>query len=250
MNRFGVSTHLYRSERLALAQLSDIASHGFDAIELFAARPHFDHQDPRAIEALAGWLRASRLDMPSVHAPLADAAAVLEIARQIPFRFLVVHAPLDAGRPAALRSLEELHHAAQSLGVRLALEVMAGGTSSADALVDLIEGELDGLDFGICMDVGHAFMTGDTADAIDSASGYLVTTHLHDNRRRHDDHLVPFEGGIDWASTMMAFEKIGYDGVLMFEARSQGSPHGVLERAARARKRLEELSGTPIHPYL
>ena len=36
----------------------------------------------------------------------------------------------------------------------------------------------------------------------------------------------------------MAFEKIGYDGVLMYEVQAAESPRSVLERAVRARTRL------------
>ena len=102
-------------------------------------------------------------------------------------------------------------------------------------------GQLDGMDLGICMDVGHAFLLGDTAEAIEAASGYLITTHLHDNHGQRDDHLVPFQGAIDWAGTIMAFEKIGYDGVLMYEVRNTDSARQVLERCVRARKKLEAL---------
>jgi sugar phosphate isomerase/epimerase len=109
------------------------------------------------------------------------------------------------------------------------------------ALIDLIDDDLDGMDLRICMDVGHAFLLGDVADAIETASGYLATTHLHDNRRQHDEHLLPFDGTINWAEAMMAFEKIGYDGVLMFEAKNTSTGAAVLERAARARRTLESL---------
>ena len=47
--------------------------------------------------------------------------------------------------------------------------------------------------------------------------GYLVTTHLHDNGGRKDDHLLPFEGVIDWPELLIGFQKVGYDGTLMFE---------------------------------
>ena len=39
----------------------------------------------------------------------------------------------------------------------------------------------------------------------------------------------------------MAFEKIGYDGVLMYEVRAAESSQAVLERAVAARRKLEEL---------
>ena len=44
-----------------------------------------------------------------------------------------------------------------------------------------------------------------------------MTTHVHDNDGRHDDHLIPYAGTIDWDAAMMETQKIGYDGVLMFE---------------------------------
>jgi sugar phosphate isomerase/epimerase len=275
MKRFGVSTHLYHGERLTRDHLIEIASHGFEAVELFATKSHVDYHDPQTIEALAAWLQDSRLEMPSVHAPIVDSLvndtwgraystatrdnaswqammaemkAALEIARQIPFKCFVLHlgvptaqnpGPHDNSRDAVIRSIEEIYRLAQPLGVTLALEVMGNKLSTVDALLDLIENDLDGMDLGICMDVGHAFLSGDPAEAIETASGYLITTHIHDNRRQRDEHLVPFQGAIDWAGTIMAFEKIGYDGVLMFEVKNAETPARVLERSAAARKRLE-----------
>ena len=67
------------------------------------------------------------------------------------------------------------------------------------------------------MDVGHAHMMGDLVDAIETCSGHLITTHLHDNRGSSDDHLVPGEGAIDWDAALMALQKVGYDGAWMFE---------------------------------
>src|SRR5439155_2975539 len=72
MKRFGISTHLYHGERLKQEHLAAIAGQGFETVELFATKTHFDYHDPKAIEALAGWLVESRLEMPSVHAPIVD----------------------------------------------------------------------------------------------------------------------------------------------------------------------------------
>jgi sugar phosphate isomerase/epimerase len=280
MRRFGVSTHLFHGERLQRDHLTAIAGRGFEAVELFATKSHFDYHDPEAVRVLALWLRDAGLEMPSVHAPIVDSlvndtwgrvystatrdaapwqdmmaemTAALEIARHIPFTRFVVHlgvpaaqrpGPHDNNRDAAIRSLEAIHRIAEPLGVTLALEVMDNALSTVDALVDLIEGDLDGMNLGICMDVGHAFLLGDTAEAVETAGGYLLTTHLHDNRRQHDDHLVPFQGAIDWPGTVMAFEKIGYDGVFMFEVKNRQSAATTLEQAARARRRLDTLAGS------
>ena len=49
--RFGISTHLYHDQRLSRDHLAQIAAHGFEAVELFATRSHFDYHDPAAIAA-------------------------------------------------------------------------------------------------------------------------------------------------------------------------------------------------------
>lgn len=274
MNKFGVSTHLYHEQRLQQSHLIEIAAHGFEAVELFATRSHFDYHDPAAIQSLGAWLAGSALSLHSIHAPITDVfasgrsqrtfstaardpqarsetlreiAAALNVARIIPCHFLVVHlgvpdpSSAENSRDAALRSVEEILALAEPLGVRVALEVMGNGLSTPEDLIDILERNFEDADLGICMDVGHAHMLGDTAEAIEMTSEYLVTTHIHDNRRQADEHLVPFQGSIEWPAAVMAFEKIGYDGVLMYEVKAAQSTGVVLERAVRARQRLESL---------
>ena len=72
-------------------------------------------------------------------------------------------------------------------------------------------------------------------------SGHLFAVDLHDNRGRSDDHLVPFEGVIDWASTLTTLQKVGYDGALTFEPALRGTTKDVLARVRESRRRLEAL---------
>lgn len=275
--RFGVSTHLYHDHRLERDHLVEIAAHGFEAIELFATRSHFDYHDGVAVRSLAEWLEDTRLTLNSVHAPvfasfangewgepfsnavadddrrrktLAEAEAALAVAQTIPFKHLIVHLgvpdsakPLssDNRRDIARRSVEQLHEMAERAGVRVALEVIPNSLSTAESLVSFIEEDLDGANLGICMDVGHAFLMGDLGDAIETCAEHVVTTHLHDNGRKADDHLTPGEGGIDWPLTLMSLQKIGYDGTWMFEVANTSTPKSVLQKTDKARRRFEEL---------
>jgi sugar phosphate isomerase/epimerase len=82
---------------------------------------------------------------------------------------------------------------------------------------------------------------GDIGEAIETVSGHLLTTHVHDNGGRRDEHLVPYSGTINWDEAMMTTQKIGYDGALIFEVGSGGAdPIDVLKRTAKARERLEK----------
>jgi sugar phosphate isomerase/epimerase len=68
-----------------------------------------------------------------------------------------------------------------------------------------------------------------------------LSTHVHDNAGRTDDHLVPFDGTIDWPAAMTALQKIGYDDTLMFEIAAHGPAKPTLQKAQRARQRIERL---------
>ena len=276
-HRFGISTHLFHESRLTREHLADIAGHGFEAVEVFATRAHFDYHDPRAAAELAEWMSDLQLSFHSMHAPIVEAlrggkwigsfsiaagdearrkaaiaeiAATLKVAETIPFQYLVLHLGIPNGqqmpapdnqRDAARRSVDEIAALASTVHVRVALEVMPNALSSAAAICQLIEDDLDGLDVGICLDYGHANLMGDLSDAIETVSGHLWTTHVHDNDGRNDDHRVPFAGRIDWDAAMMETQKIGYDGVLMFEVADTGDPIEVLKRTVKARERLEHM---------
>ena len=273
--RFGLSTHLFHDHRLTRDHLALVARHGFDAVEVFATRTHFDYRNDGAVTQLAGWLRETKLELHSVHAPIAEAVrrgemvgpystasgdevrravaveearAALALAARIPFRYLVLHLgvptrtnpPANDNQPAAARrSLHEIAEAARAVGVRVAVEVIPNALSTPGALVRLLEDDDEGTGAGICLDYGHAHLMGDLGEAIEEVSGHLVTTHVHDNRRRADDHLPPFAGNIDWDVAMMETQKIGYDDVIMFEVADAGDPVATLQRCAEARERLE-----------
>jgi sugar phosphate isomerase/epimerase len=273
---FGVSTHLYLGDRLDRDHLVEIAAHGFDAVEVFGVRDHFDYHDRRAAIALAEWLDDTRLALHSFHAPIAaeyakgawrdglslaandeprrkramdETVAVLNVAAVVPYKVLVLHCGVPAPHgqaadnhlPSLVRSLEALSPIAADVGVKLAVEVIPNPLSTPAALVELIESEIDAIGLGICVDVGHARLMGDVVDAIEACSGHVLTTHLHDNRGRSDDHLVPGQGVVDWDAAMLAFQKVGYDGAWMFERAVAPERRPVLERAVKARERFESL---------
>jgi sugar phosphate isomerase/epimerase len=272
-----VSTHLYHHQRLSRDHLLEIAAHGFEVVEVFATRTHFDYHNPGAVADLQQWLAEAGVELGSVHAPVvesytggrwgpalsiaspdeqartravAEAEQALHIARRLPVKVLVVHLGVPRtqeapggtnARAAARRSLEGLRAIAAPLGVRIAVEVIPNEISRAGSLVHFVEEDLDETDVGICLDFGHAHMDGDLVDAIETVSEHVIATHVHDNRGRTDDHLVPFEGTIDWAAALTAVQKIGYEGPLVLEIGGPGSTKEVLKKAQKARQRMEKL---------
>jgi sugar phosphate isomerase/epimerase len=275
---FGVSTHLFHHERLTRDHFSAIAAHGFEMVEVFATRTHFDYHNPAAVADLQQWLAEAGVTLRSVHAPTAasfvggvwggsmsiasvepelreravrDTLQALYIARRIPIAVLVLHLGIprmqprdgDVGsqdvRGAAKKSVEELVKAAGPLGVRVAVEVIPNEISRAGSLVHFVEDDLDGLGVGICLDFGHAHIDGDVVEAVETVSEHVIATHLHDNNARSDDHLMPMDGTIDWAGALTAVQKIGYEGPLMFEVGAKGPSKDSLARLKKARENME-----------
>src|SRR6202522_336687 len=185
-----VSTFVYVKERLHPGILDGLSRSGAESIEIFAARQHIDYANRKQhVKEIADWFGGSGVPLNAVHSPLyadyewgrAGAPAVnlastdraglveamdevkraLEIAEQIPFRFLVQHLGLpnesfsEKKFESAMTSIEHLRAFAKPLGVRLLLENIPNELSTPEKLVEMIRGaHFD--DVGVCFDVGPA----------------------------------------------------------------------------------------------
>jgi sugar phosphate isomerase/epimerase len=140
--QFGVSTHLYQGQRLNRDHLREIASFGFEVIELVAVRSHFDYHSSAAVADLQQWLAETSLELTNVRAPADlstpdDAEQALFIARWIPVKAFVMG--LERSRDIARRHVERLAELAEPLGVKIALEVAADPVARPGSLVHFIE---------------------------------------------------------------------------------------------------------------
>ena len=227
-----VSTYLFVRERLHPGILDSLVRSGVQAVEIFAARQHLDYANRKQhVKEIAEWFRGSGVPLNSVHSPLyadyewgragspplnvasTDRASrieamdeikrALEIAEQIPFRFLIQH----LGTPnesfdekkfeAAMTSIEHLRAFAKPLGVRILLENIPNELSTPDRLVEMIHlAHFD--DVAVCFDFGHAHMMGSVSEAFEILRKHIRSTHVHDNDKLKDSHLWPGQGTIDW----------------------------------------------------
>lgn len=231
-----MSTYVYVRERLHPGLLDALVRGGAEAIEIFAARQHLDYANPKQhVHEIAQWFRTSGTPLNSVHSPLfADyewgrvgappidvtspdragrTAAMdeikraLEMAEQIPFRFLVQHLGVgnesfsDRKFEAAMSSIDDLRAFSKSLGVRILLENIPNEISTPDRLIDFIQkAHFD--DVGVCFDTGHAHLMTSVEEAFQILKDHICSTHVHDNNRKKDSHLWPGKGNIDWTKTM------------------------------------------------
>lgn len=231
-----MSTYVYVKERLHPGLLDRVVHGGAEAIEIFAARQHIDYANRKQhVREIAEWFRTSGIPLHSVHSPLfadyewgrtgappinvtsPDRAGriqamdeikrALEIAEQIPFRFLVQHLGVgnesfsDHKFEAAMTSVEHLRAFAKPLGVRILLENIPNELSTPARLIDFIQ-KTHFDDVGVCFDVGHAHLMTSVPEAFETLKAHIRSTHVHDNHRDKDSHLWPGKGNIDWSNTV------------------------------------------------
>ncbi len=150
--------------------------------------------------------------------------------------FMVVHGdeynscPLEYSPENAFKHNYDLFapyvERAEKDGVKVAFEtVFADGCMGYDRFTAKAE-ELRKLIFAYnsdaavcCWDFGHANVSfgKEHADVIRSMEGKVACTHVHDNQGRHDDHLLPFQGNIDWKACVDALRETGYNGQFVYE---------------------------------
>lgn len=268
-----VSTHLFLNQRLHPGLLELVERSGAEAVEIFAARQHFDYTSREHIAELGSWFRDNKLKPFSMHAPLfpdremgrAGAPAVnvlhpekarridamdeikraLETAEYIPFSNLVVHLGeredgwSQRSMEYAISALEHLGAFSHPLGVRLLVENLTSEPTTPEHLKIILElGHLSTV--GVCLDLGHAHMTVGVAGAIATLGERITTVHVHDNHAIKDEHLWPGDGTIDWPAAVKALNALPKPPAAVLEIHQSLSqdPHTL---AARIEKGLEYL---------
>jgi sugar phosphate isomerase/epimerase len=239
-----LSTYLFVSKRLTPELLTQIADAGFQGVEVFASRSHFDYSTRADVRSMAMALADRRLQLASLHAPssrdlsvnreggtplsitevervrrveaMDELKRVLDVAEDLPFSRLILHmggsreAANPRKRDAAFSSLEHLTLHAKHLGVTVCIENTTsemGEPGYLRAFVD--ETRLSRLRFNF--DIGHAHLAeGPVADRVaksfEPLRNLVASAHIHDNHGEKDEHLAPYDGTIDWRAALKQFD--------------------------------------------
>lgn len=266
-----LSTYRYVNQPLTPALLASIARAGIPGIEIFCATSHFNYRAPQSVREIADALGEYRLELHALHSPTErDSASghqsgisisdperirrldavdevkrALEVAERIPFRFLVQH--MGSGRQeadprkfdAAFASLEHLAAFAKQRGVTIALENKPDGLGSPASLQQFVkETHLQHLRF--CFDTGHAHIESGVGPGLELMRDRAVTTHIHDNHGEKDEHLLPYEGSIDWDAALGALANAAEPLPLVLELKERASGAPGLDEICAAFDNLEK----------
>jgi len=258
-----LSTYLFISKKLTPELLGQIAEAGFQGIEIYCTRSHFEYALKQEVRAMASALEAHRLQLVSLHAPTSrDLSAmresgtplsicevervrrieamdelkrVIDVADDLPYSRLILHmggsreTEDPRKRDAAFSSLEHLVLHARHAGVTVCVENTLSEMGSPDYLRAFVdETRLTGLRFNF--DIGHAFLAElpeeERLEKSFSPLRELVSSvHLHDNHGEKDEHLPPYDGSINWPAAIKLLKSASQNGLPLVLELKEKSGH-------------------------
>lgn len=276
-----LSTYRFVNQQLNAALVGEIAAAGFSALEIFCAPHHFNYSSPQAVRELGDAMREHKMALHSLHSPterdlspgresgvplsISDPERIrrldavdeikrtLEVTEKIPCKYLIQH--IGHGRQAAdprkldaaFTSLENLAMFAKARGITIALENTPSELGSPSVLHKfLVDTHLN--DLKLCFDIGHAHIEEGVGPSFEAMREHLVSSHIHDNHGDKDEHLLPFEGTIDWDAALHSFVDAPQMIAMVFEIKGQGAAPPSLEQifaaSGKVNEKLAAMQGT------
>lgn len=180
---------------------------------------------------------------------LSELIRSVDIASQTGVKTIIVHlssgekapAPYDIGRERFYRLVKY----AASKNVIIAFENQRKIYNLAWALETFCEKVS-----GFCWDVGHENCFTPGREYMPLFGNRIICTHIHDNSGVYndDEHLIPFDGNINFYKVADTLVKNNFNGTLMLEVFAENSnkyegytPEKYLQRAANAAKRFANM---------
>jgi sugar phosphate isomerase/epimerase len=268
-----LSTYMYRNQPLTPTLLGEIARAGIASVEIFCGTFHFNYASVQSVQDLAGTLGEYGLTLHALHAPterdtapgrgsgvpisIADPERIrrqdavdeikraVDVAETIPFRFLTQdlatgHQAADPRKlDAAFNSLEILTVFAKHRGVTIALQNTPNELGSPASLAQFIK-DTHLHNLGFCFDIGHAHMEGGAVGGFHLMRDRVVCAHVHDNHGEKDEHLLPWEGTIDWDAALTEFASAPEPFPLVLEPKETAPGSASLDQIRAAFDKLEK----------
>lgn len=268
--QIGLSTHLFVYETLCPLWIRKIKEYGFEWMEIWGMRPHFDYKDKSSVSRIRDFIERENIKTVSFHAPfymhvkdakegkwisissrkeeerqktLGEIKEVMDVMCVFGADIMALHCGLKINREgndppkAFYKSIDELLNHAEKKRVRIALENAPNEYSTTQKILGIVK-EYDSKSLGLCLDLGHANVIEDPVLAIKTASGHILSIHASDNDGTEDSHHAPFFGNIKWKKVREALALAGYDGPFILELRNYGD---YLESLSHARDFVEKI---------
>ncbi len=221
-----------------------LAEQGVTAVEIHLNhKTYFKYHEPFELQSLLSELNLFGIRIHSIHSPFGPQFDIsdpndqihdrgvdailetIELANILDARYVIVHASdfisdnsIKKRMDRAHGVLKELSAIAKESDIVLALENLPPGYlgHTPEEINKLLNGtDVDTL--GVCFDTGHANLSGEFTRFADELLPISVTTHIHDNNGKDDQHLFPGDGIINWKEFAKSYRQSAKNLSIMIE---------------------------------
>ncbi|MRR09564.1 sugar phosphate isomerase/epimerase [bacterium] len=171
----------------------------------------------------------SSQDVASARRGLDDVRRSIEAALSLHAGVVVIHpSNSEAGNPEqkkmvlteqVIRLLELI----QGEPVRLAVENLPPAPT-----IMMLSYSLDTIaapQYGFCYDSSHDNLSARPCSILEQHGHRLIATHISDNRGMRDDHMLPYEGRVNWDDFCRVFSAIDFNGIFLLEVEMRESAY-------------------------
>ncbi len=232
-----LSTFLFYKERLKIEHLEFIKKAGFDAVEVFNYREHFDWRDASYIAGILNGFKKLGLRVHSFHAPwdpvfhydiasrnqkirektLVEVFFLLKLLSNFGGKYFIIHPGVLENDGCefsedyitnAINSLKVIIVYARELGIEVLIEnPQPPELGSCVNELEVIFNSLKDYRPKFCFDIGHAFISQDGIDKFIALGRCPLELHISDNHGERDEHLLPGEGRLPVEDVMDKLKK-------------------------------------------
>lgn len=250
--KFSLSTLPFIDNEIDMRLFETLRNNGIESIELFAQKPHCDLMSDKHILICKKIEDDLGMRINSIHLPIyfnrtadvndrrkieicssdnntrtrsvREIISQIEMAQSLGIPIAVLHTGLTGSYEGEieylLESLYLIDETAKKGNLLIALENHTTEFVTIDVLISLIQ-KVDSNNLGICLDVGHSNIFSNYIGDLNKARRYLFSLHLHDNNGDEDEHLFPYEGGIDFDYIIGFLRRSRFEGVVTLELNGE-----------------------------
>ena len=111
-----------------------------------------------------------------------------------------------------LERLRKIIKVAEELEVKIAFE-----NTKIRGYLEYVFENIDSKYIGLCYDAGHCHAHFDDEFNYELFKDRIFAVHLHDNHGELDEHLLPYDGTINWEHVMKKLKECNYSGYVTLE---------------------------------
>lgn len=212
-------------------QIPLIAESGFTHVSIGEKEEHSKLKDPTERRNFKELITSSSLDIDTLHGPRLDKPNIMKeieekcrAAMFLDVPIIVVHgSPFDFSQDEYNKRLvkliqicSQLEKVSNEYSVKFALENVMPGPGTELVKSALIQTNSPSI--GFCYDSSHDQIEGPKKfDLLDDLRDFLIAIHLSDRIREFVDHVLPWEGFIDWEKLCSLIGKTKYTNPVTME---------------------------------